>query len=145
MSFACSAHSAESSAKMRSISVFSFAASSRSSLFALTAPMGSIKSVAPEDEISCTSPGIAPLCSALTGTTKRSERMVIIGSCSALAYDGEEIIFCSESRTLALAALILRRIFASSDDALSAISSSPTMEEVIFSSRNRFACRAEKR
>ena len=69
MSSRCAAHSAESSARMRSISVFSRARSSRSSLFAFTAAIGSMNSVAPEADTSCTRPGTAPLCSALTGTT----------------------------------------------------------------------------
>ena len=70
---------------MRSISAFSRARSSRSSLFAFTAAIGSMKSVAPELDTSCTSPGTAFLNSAFTGTTKRSERVVMMGSCSALA------------------------------------------------------------
>ncbi len=65
----CSAQSAESSASMRSISAFSRARSSRSSLFAFTAAMGSTKRVAPELDTSCTRPGTAFLNSALTGTT----------------------------------------------------------------------------
>ena len=40
---------------------------------------------APELDTSCTSPGTAFLNSAFTGTTKRSERVVMMGSCSALA------------------------------------------------------------
>ena len=38
----------------------------------------------PEAEVACTSPGISALWSARTGTTYRSERVVMIGSCSAL-------------------------------------------------------------
>ena len=69
MSSACSAQSAESSARMRSTSAFSRARSSRSSLFAFTAAMGSMNSVAPGAETSCTRPGTVFLNSALTGTT----------------------------------------------------------------------------
>ena len=54
---------------MRSISAFSLARSSRSSLFAFTAAIGSMNSVAPELETSCTRPGTAFLNSAFTGTT----------------------------------------------------------------------------
>ena len=59
--------------------------SSRSSLLPLTADIGSMKYVLPEDETSCTRPGSWLLHSALTGTTKRSERMVTIGSCKIFA------------------------------------------------------------
>ena len=51
------------------------------------------------------------------------------------------MIFCRESRTRAVAARILRRMSASSGEAASAISSSPVMEVVIFSSRKRFGMR----
>ena len=54
---------------MRSISWRSFALSSRISLLAFTAPIGSTNTVAPEAEMSCTSPGTAALWSAFTGTT----------------------------------------------------------------------------
>ena len=80
MSSRCWAQSADSSARMRSISSFSLADSSLSSLLAFTAPMGSMNKVAPEAEISWTKPGTAPLCSAFTGTTYLSWRMVIMGS-----------------------------------------------------------------
>ena len=52
---------------------------------------------------------------------------------------GDEIIFCIASLALAAAARIFLRMFASSGDAPSAISSSPVMDELIFSSRNLFA------
>ena len=68
----------------------------------------------------------------------------MMGSCRALAYPGEERIFCSASRARAAAARILRRMSASSLEAPSAISSSPTMEVLIFSSRNLLARRAWK-
>ena len=79
------AHSALSSARMRSISSFSLARSSRMSLLAFTAAMGSMNTVAPEADTSWTRPGTAERCSAFTGTTKRSERVVMMGSCRALA------------------------------------------------------------
>ena len=65
---------------MRSISFFSLAASSRSSLLAFTTPMGSMKKVEPLEDTSWTRPGMAFLCSAFTGTTYRSERMVMMDS-----------------------------------------------------------------
>ena len=49
-------------------------------IMAFTAAIGSMKSVAPEADTSCTSPGTEFLNSALTGTTYLSERVVIIGS-----------------------------------------------------------------
>ena len=79
------AHSAESSMRMRSISAFSFAPSSRSSLFAFTTLMGSTNSVEPLPETSCTRPGSSPFFSARTGTTYRPPRWVMMASCSTLA------------------------------------------------------------
>ena len=49
-------HAADSSASMRSISVCSLTSSIRSSLFASTTDIGSMKSVAPDAEVSWTSP-----------------------------------------------------------------------------------------
>ena len=63
------AHSAESSAKMRSISFFSCKASSRRALLAFTALIGSMKTVLPVEETSWIRPGTSFLHSALTGTT----------------------------------------------------------------------------
>ena len=80
-----SAHWADSSRKMRSISFSSRASSSFSSLLACTTPMGSTNSVAPEEEMSWTRPGMLPLHSAFTGTTNRPSRWVISASCSTLA------------------------------------------------------------
>ena len=54
------------------------------------------------------------------------------------------MIFCRLSLTRADAARIFRRISASSGLAPSAISSSPVMEVVIFSSRKRFGMRELK-
>jgi hypothetical protein len=68
----------------------------------------------------------------------------MIGSCSELWYEGEEMIFCRASRARAAAARSWRRIVASSGEAESAISSSPTIEVVIFSSKNLLECRAWK-
>ena len=42
--------------------------------------MGSMKKVDPEEDTSWTRPGIAFLCSDFTGTTYRSERMVMMAS-----------------------------------------------------------------
>ena len=69
MSSLWAAQSADNSARMRSISFFSLAASSRSSLLAFTTPMGSMKKVEPEEDTSWTRPGMAFLCSDFTGTT----------------------------------------------------------------------------
>ena len=80
-----SAHCAESSRRMRSISFSSRASSSFSSLLACTTPIGSTNSVAPEEEMSCTSPGRLPLHSAFTGTTNRPSRWVMRASCNTLA------------------------------------------------------------
>ena len=63
------AQSADSSARMRSISFCSLAWSSRSSLLAFTTPMGSMKKVPPEPDTSWTRPGMSFLCSLFTGTT----------------------------------------------------------------------------
>ena len=65
---------------MRSISFFSLASSSFSSLLAWTTPIGSTKRVAPEAETSWTSPGRLPRNSAFTGTTNRPSRWVMIAS-----------------------------------------------------------------
>ena len=70
---------------MRSISFSSRACNSFSSLLACTTPIGSTNSVAPEEEMSCTSPGMLPLHSAFTGTTNRPSRWVIRASCKTLA------------------------------------------------------------
>ena len=80
MSSLWAAHSADSSARMRSTSFFSAARSSRSSLLAFTTPMGSMKKVPPEADTSWTRPGMSFLCSAFTGTTKRPARMVTMFS-----------------------------------------------------------------
>ena len=63
------AASAESSARIRSISLRSLISSSRRALLALTADIGSIKKVPPEEDTSWTRPGISLLYSLLTGTT----------------------------------------------------------------------------
>ena len=57
--------------------------------------MGSIKSVAPEEDMSCTRPGTADLYSALTGTTYRLFFIVIIGSCKYFEYAGDVITLFS--------------------------------------------------
>ena len=69
---------AESSAKMRSISSCSRLSSTLISLFASTTAAGSINTVAPLPEVSCTIPWTSPLFSDFTGTTKRPLRCVII-------------------------------------------------------------------
>ena len=144
MSTLWAAHWADSSAKMRSISFFSLASSSRSSLLALTTPIGSMKKVEPEEDTSWTRPGMAFLCSDFTGTTYRSERMVMMDSCKYLDWL-EEMSFCRMSRTLDSVARMCRRMEASSGLAESASSSSPTMELVMVSSRKRFVVRARNR
>ena len=63
------AASADSAARMRSISFFSRISSSRRALFALTADIGSMKNVLPVEDTSWTRPGMAFLCSDFTGTT----------------------------------------------------------------------------
>ena len=87
---------------------------------------------------------MAFLCSDFTGTTYRSERMVMMDSCKYLDWL-EEISFCRISRTLASVARMWRRIEASSLLAESANSSSPTMELVMVSSKKRLGVRAWKR
>ena len=134
MSSLWAAHWADSSARMRSISFFSWAASSRSSLLAFTTPMGSMKKVEPEEDTSWTRPGTSFLCSLFTGTTKRSLRWVMMASWRYLAWL-EEMSLLRMSRTLLAVARMWRRMSASSGLAESAISSSPTMEPLIFSSR----------
>ena len=129
---------------MRSISFSSSAWSSRSSLLAFTTPMGSMKKVPPEEDTSWTRPGTSFLHSERTGTTYRSERMVMMGSWRYLAWE-EEMSFWRMSRTLAEVARMCRRMEASSGLAESAISFSPRMEPVILSSRNRLAVREAKR
>ena len=129
---------------MRSISFSSLAWSSLSSLLAFTTPMGSMKKVAPEEDTSCTRPGTSFLCSDLTGTTKRSLRWVMMASWRYLAWL-EERSLLRMSRTLEAVARMCRRMEASSGLAASAISSSPTMEPVILSSRKRLAVRERNR
>ena len=129
---------------MRSISFFSLAASSRSSLLAFTTPMGSMKKVEPLEDTSWTRPGMAFLCSAFTGTTYRSERMVMMDSWRYLDWL-EEISRWRMSRTLASVERMCRRMEASSLLAESAISSSPRMELVMLSSRKRFGVRERNR
>ena len=65
---------------MRSISFFSLASSSFSSLLAWTTPMGSTKRVAPLELTSWTSPGRLERNSAFTGTTNRPSRWVMMAS-----------------------------------------------------------------
>ena len=60
-----------------------------------------------------------------------------MASCKTLELDGEDMMRCKVSRTRADAARIFRRISASSALAASAISSSPVMQVVIFSSKKR--------
>ena len=139
------AASAESSARMRSISLRSATNSSRSSLLPFTALIGSMKNVLPEDDTSCTSPGSWLLHSALTGTTKRSERIVTIGSCKIFAYVGDVMIFCKDSRILLLCCRIFRRIEASSLLAASAISSFERMDVKMRSSKNLFGVSCRKK
>ena len=129
---------------MRSISAFSLLRRTRISLFASTTPIGSIKSVAPEDEVSCTSPLIFARHSALTGTTYRPSRMVTMASCKYFWYDALCIILSSTSRALAEALCIFRRIEASSFDAWSDISSSDKIAPVIFSSKYLFGTSVSK-
>ena len=75
------ATSADNSAKIRSISSFSFNFKTRRSLLISTIGIGSIKSVAPEEDESCTIPANSPLNSVFTGTTNLPSRWVIIDSC----------------------------------------------------------------
>ena len=76
--------------------------------------------------------GMAFLCSAFTGTTYRSERMVMMDSWRYLDWL-EEISRWRMSRTLASVERMCRRMEASSLLAESAISSSPRMELVMLS------------
>ncbi len=75
------ATSPESSKSILSISFFSSDLSIFTALFASTAPIGSMKTVEPLDDVSCTRPFTSPLYSAFTGTTNRPLRMVTMGSC----------------------------------------------------------------
>ena len=106
--------------------------------------MGSMKKVEPEEDTSWTRPGTEFLNSDFTGTTYRSDRMVMMASCRYLDWS-EEMIFCKMSRTLASVARMCRRMVASSLLAESASSSSPTMELVMVSSRVRLGVRAWNR
>ena len=87
---------------------------------------------------------MAFLCSAFTGTTYRSERMVMMDSWRYLDWL-EEISRWRMSRTLASVERMCRRMEASSLLAESAISSSPRMELVMLSSRKRFGVRERNR
>ena len=123
------------SCKIRSISSCSSFCSILISLLASTTAIGSIKTVAPLEEVSCTRPLTSFLHSILTGTTKRPSRMVMIGSCSALAYCGERMIPSSCSRTFSWARRMRRRRSFSAGEAVSAISSSERMaSKISFSS-----------
>ena len=77
----CSPACALRSARIVSISSFSFKSSSFSSLLSDTTAAGSMKKVEPVEDWSCTMPGTCPLYSALTGMQYRSFRMVTTASC----------------------------------------------------------------
>ena len=72
---------AESSDKILSISSCSPSFNCLNSLFISTIVIGSIKSVAPEDDWSCTIPATCDLYSDFTGTTNLSPLREIIASC----------------------------------------------------------------
>ena len=72
-------------------SACSFAISALKSLFISTICIGSTNKVEPEADWSCTSPGIVPLQSLLSGITYLSERIVTMLSCKYLEYCGEVI------------------------------------------------------
>ncbi len=125
----------EKSDKTRWISCFSWFSSMRISLFNSNTAKGSINTVAPEDEVSCTSPRTSFLCSIFTGITYRPFRWVMMESCKAVASLADVIICCSVSRILPLASRIRLRILYNSSLASSAKVSSPMMARRILSSR----------
>ncbi len=137
--------SAESSPRIRSISACSWESNTRTSLFASTTAIGSTNTVAPEEEVSCTNPGTSPRHSALTGTTKRPSRIVMIGSCRYFCVTGERTIFSSCSLAREEAERIFLRIVANCGEALSAISSSERIAWLIRSSRYLFGIIASNR
>ena len=120
---------------MRSISSRSSLCSTLISLLAATTAIGSMNTVAPLADVSCTSPGTLARCSALTGMTYRPPRMVMMFSCKYLEVAAECVIRSSCSRILDSCSRMRRRMDASSDDAVSAISSSDRIADVIASSK----------
>ena len=121
------------------LSIFSISASSSSNrvlrlLLSSTICIGSINSVAPLDDWSCTSPFITPLYSALTGMTYLSPLIVTIESCKYLVY-ADELIYCdSVDLICALSFCILPLISLSVLEASSATSVSDKKEAYILSS-----------
>ena len=107
--------------------------------------MGSMNSVAPEDDWSCTSPGTLERYSARTGSTYRSPRMVMIGSCRYFCMAAERIIWFSFSLIRSWAPRRWRRMFISSEEARSAISSSEMIASVMSFSRFRAVNRPSAR
>ena len=75
------ATSADKANNILSISAASFDFNIFIWLLASTTPIGSINTVAPLAEVSCTRPGTSLRCSAFTGTTNLSDRIVTIASC----------------------------------------------------------------
>ena len=125
--------SALSARRIRSISCRSAASSSRTRLLAGTAASGSIYTVAPLAEVSCTMPGKPPWCSCFTGTTCRPERSVMRASCSTPRAAGDRSCCCMIACTAAVACRNRRRSDCSSGEAVSATrpcsSNVPSMRE----------------
>ncbi len=76
----CSATALESSERIRSTSASSAATACLSWLFSSTTAIGSMNTVAPDEDWSCTIPGACPRISAFTGTTKRPFLKLTTGS-----------------------------------------------------------------
>ena len=130
---------AEISAKILSISSFSFATNCAVSFVISTTDAGSINTVEPDADASCTIPLISPLCSAFTGITYLSPRIVTMGSCKNLEYELDVIKEFNVSRIREACAFIFLRIAKSAGLALSAISSSDIILSFIsFSTFLRF-------
>ena len=130
---------AEKAARIRSISFFSFTAHCFSSFPASTTDMGSMNSVEPVPDWSCTMPGTFARHSAFTGTTYRPLRMVMIASIRYLTVDGLRTMEFSLSRMRSFSTRMWRRMSFSSELAWSLISSSERIASKMSSSRRRLA------
>ena len=97
--------------------------------------MGSMNSVAPEVDWSCTRPGTLARYSAFTGRTYRSLRTVMMGSCRYFWKEALRTIWFSFSLMRSVAPRRWRRMFISSALARSAISSSERIASVMSCSR----------
>ena len=122
MSGICGRMRSVNSVRIRTISRRSSLSNSRMRLFASTMASGSMKTVLPVADSSCTMPRILRLKAGATGITNRPSRMVGATSLSTSPSDcAERRIDCRLREMLPVVAIFSRRMRASSADALSFI------------------------